>query len=304
MVGSLTPEHAVRSRTALEAVRDRLPKITLLAAVGSLAISTDVASPNHVSRIVESETPSPELVAESAAAKDRKCTTIRLDGLHIIMAGRTCADEGAKATTVDDGYPRFGWIYSAVYVDGVTKCGYILKDTLPEREPPTGAITACRSYRKPIRNFRFITRPNCGFINTVDSCEDGTYESPVSSKCSSGGIAYAQFASYVKSPWNVYGVKAPRFSRPLSDTQHQSVNYRAEFDVPGQRKTAQAVRTSDGWGALPPGCVKPKHTFGGNCKYNSRDEDQHGNKVCGNAKEVKKDAPKWRKLFHKQRKNK
>lgn len=304
MPGSLTPEQAVRSRTSFEALRDNIPAVTLLAAVGSLAISTNAASPNHMSRAVDPETPPPELAAESAASKDRKCTTIRLDGLHIITAGRTCADEGAKATTVDDGYPRFGWIYSAVYIDGVTKCGYILKDTLPEREPPKGAISACRSYHKPIRNFRFITRPNCGFINTVDACKDGTYESPVSNNCRSKGISFSHFNSRVKSPWNVYGVKAPAFTHPLSDTRHKAVNYRAEFDVPGLKKTAQAVRTSDGWGLLPYGCVKPKHTFGGNCKSNARDEDQHGNKVCGNAKEVKKDAPKWRKIFHKQRKNK
>jgi hypothetical protein len=164
-------------------------------------------------------------------------------------------------------------------------------------------IRACRGYLNEIRGFTFITRPNCGFIEGIDACKDGTYYSPVKENCRSKGIAYAQFATKVKSPWNVYGVKAPAFSRPISARQNTSVNYRAEYDVPGQKHTAQPVRTPDGWGILPAGCVAPQDTFGGNCKNDNQTENEHGHTVCGSADDVREDARKWRKRFHKERKN-
>jgi hypothetical protein len=231
--------------------------------------------------------------AEPSGDND-ECTTLRFDGLYITKGGQTCKSHNASATTIDDGYPRFGWIYAAVYIDGVTKCAYIKPDVLPEREPARGVITACRKYLNDIRSRRYIQKPNCGDINGVDACIDGVWDADVSPGCKSNGIAFAQFATRKKSPWNVFGVKAPTFSRPISEKEHDKANYRGLLAVPGEHRRAITVRTSSGWGVMPSNCVKEQ--YGGTCKNKRKTKDEHGNTVCGSSDKVKEDAKKWRKI--------
>lgn len=295
MRASHTPEAGIQANIVRRLNPELLvAKMALVVSMGALAIGSQEARANIGRPIL----PVPPV---EITASPKGCSTLRLDGLHTIMGGKTCDKDGAKATTIDHGYPRFGWIYSAVYIDGITKCAYIEKGKLPQREPAPGVITECRGYLNGIRGFQFITRPNCGFILGVDACKNGTYQSPVTPGCQSKGVVYSQYATRVKSPLNVFAVDAPTFSRPLSATRHETVNYRAEYDVPGQKKTAIAVNSSSGWGVMPPNCVAQNHRYGGDCKVNSRNKDENGNTVCGNADEVRKDAKKWRKIFRKHR---
>lgn len=273
-----------------------MAKVALVASLGALALAGNTAAktedPTHIQPNVQLERVESQVELPKT---ESKCTTIRLDGLYINMSGKTCASEGAKATKVDKGYPRYGWIYSVVYIDGVTKCGYIRPKILPTRKPAKDAISACRKYLKPIRDGSYLKDINCGEINGVDACESGTFFSPVSENCSSDGIVYKQAATGPKSPWNVFGVKAPRFSRPLTRDKNTSLSFRTGFEIPRQKNDPISVRSDDGWALAPPNCVEKEHRFGGTCKGPSKDE--RGNVVCGKADPVRKDAKHWKKLL-------
>jgi hypothetical protein len=266
----------------------------LLASVGSLAISepgdadmTNQAGPNNTPIGAEVET----------EINKQKCTYIRLEGLYINISGRTCAEDGAKSAPVPHERRSHGWILSVVYIDGVTKCGYIKPHVLPTRRPRSGEIRSCRKYKHPLKNQSYIDERNCGDINGVDACKSGTYQSPVTESCSTNGIVYTQYATRGKSPWNMHGVQTEAFSRPLSAAKNDTLSYRAIINV-GEKQKAAVVRSQVGWGVTSSNCIPRKHRFGGTCKDRNRDTDEHGLTVCGRSKVVREDAHRWRKLLN------
>lgn len=288
-------------------------RILIVGLVGAAALVAsnnvpffDDGSPNHPTDTASAQThethrqsladPTPPEPAEATEPSKKHCTTVRFDGQYINMNGKLCAEDGAKASKVGNGYPRFGWILAVVTIDNLVTCGYIRPKVLPKRKPPSGSISDCKEYRPIMINRELIEDPNCGDINGNDSCKSGTWYSPVSENCSSEGVVYRRFATKKPSPWNLRGVSTPAFSKPLSATENKSVSYRGELSIPGDTRKAISVRTEDGWGVMPSDCVEQKYRYGGTCKDRERNKNELGDIVCGSASRVRRSAESWRKL--------
>jgi hypothetical protein len=195
--------------------------------------------------------------------------------------------------TFDKDEDSGGWRKAVIYIDNVKKCGRILlrKNGLPEREPESGDISKCRGFIARLASQEYFDRRNCGDdSHGNDACSSGTWDnSKIKADCSGDGVTFTQYATEDESPWNMDGVDAPTFSRPLSTRRSNYVSYRTRYNVRGEQYKGISMRSRDGWG-VGPDCVKKPDTYGGTCKNKDVNTNQYGEVICGSSGRVRRDG--------------
>lgn len=200
-------------------------------------------------------------VATNAMLADRKprqpkgpCTTIRR-GKDELYLGKACRSN-AVASIVDGGHPDQEWIYAAVLVDGIYKCGYIRVGTLPLTKIRQDVVNYCSAQYYPLTQQRFhVYRSiNCPEILDMEGCRGAAPKKHlVLARCPET-VLYTNFATAEPSVFNVLGKGRGGLSWPIVDHEGIKVGWRATTRLASKDGSAAMVHGRK-WGFVDDSCI-------------------------------------------------
>ena len=228
----------------------------IFSAVGQTSLKEAVENSADIAET--SKETEPQEIETHEELLDKDCTSIRRRE-NDIYAGIACKKDGSKYQVVYSHTLNKGWIYSAVLVEEIFKCGYIRPGILPKTLNKPNVVAKCREYFVPFTKDRdkYYGDYNCEEVRPeLEGCNGPTDPKRVSQTCEGNVQMWGNFATAKPSPFNVWGTGGGGFSMLLPNKFAKAIRYRTQVKPGSVEGKAIVIRDVNNTPSLDWGFTK------------------------------------------------